>query len=70
MLSSSRQPLQSIPFVAVVVARVDRHDSALLSSFIGLRIVVRLLLRVQRPTILSPEEVSYRHLERWAAPTN
>jgi hypothetical protein len=39
MLSSSRQPLQSIPFVAVVVAGVDRHDSALLSSFIGLRIV-------------------------------
>lgn len=30
----SRQPLQSIPFVAVVVAGVDSRDSALLLSFI------------------------------------
>jgi hypothetical protein len=30
----SGQPLQSIPFAAVVVAGVDRRDSALLLSFI------------------------------------
>ena len=42
----SGQPLQSIPFAAVVVAGVDRRDSALLLSFIVSEIVIRLLFLV------------------------
>jgi hypothetical protein len=52
----SGQPLQSIPFAAVVVAGVDSRDSELLLSFIRLRIVVQLLFLIIAIVCLSEKD--------------